>query len=80
MDRDVIGQREGFTLRLARAEDGEAYYEQNYCPLDREVARLTGCKTAFSREEVLDNGRYADDILMAMLEDEWREMAGGSGA
>ncbi len=53
MDKDVIGQREGFTLRLARVEDGEAYYAQNYCPLDQEVARLTGCKTAFSREEVL---------------------------
>ena len=28
------------------------YYEQNYCPLDKEVARLTGCKEVFTKEEV----------------------------
>ncbi|MDO5400519.1 MAG: GNAT family protein [Eubacteriales bacterium] len=43
----------GFTLRPARAEDAEAYYLQNYCPLDPEVARLTGSKAVFTREEVI---------------------------
>ena len=45
--------KDGFTMRLARAEDAEEYYAQNYCPLDPEVARLTGCKPAFAREEVV---------------------------
>lgn len=45
--------KDGFSLRLARAEDAQAYYEQNYCPLDPQVARLTGCKEVFTEEEVL---------------------------
>ena len=45
--------KDGFTMRPARAEDAEEYYAQNYCPLDPEVARLTGCKPAFAREEVV---------------------------
>ena len=32
----------GFVLRSARREDAEAYYRQNYCPLDPESARRTG--------------------------------------
>lgn len=43
---------DGFLLRSARIEDAEAYYTQNFSPLDAEVARLTGCKAAFSREEI----------------------------
>ena len=46
-------EKDGFVLRPARTEDAEHYYRQNYCPLDPEVARLTGCKTHFTREEVL---------------------------
>lgn len=45
--------KNGYTLRPARGEDAENYYLQNYCPLDPEVARLTGCKEHFTREEVL---------------------------
>lgn len=52
MNIDVIGEKEGYVVRLARIEDVTAYYEQNYCPLDREAARLTGCKESFTREEV----------------------------
>ena len=39
-------------MRLAQAEDVDHYYEQNYCPLDKETARLTGCKETFTKEEV----------------------------
>lgn len=46
-------KKDGFTLRLAEPEDAEGYYVQNFCPLDQEVARLTGCKPEFSREEVV---------------------------
>lgn len=44
----------GFTLRPAQAADAENYYQQNYNPLDPEVARLTGCKEVFSRDEVVN--------------------------
>ena len=52
MDKNIIGKKDGFIIRLAKAEDVTAYYEQNYCPLDKEVARLTGCKESFTKEEV----------------------------
>ena len=51
MNVENIGQKDGYSIRLARADDATAYYEQNYCPLDKEVARLTGCKEAFTKEE-----------------------------
>lgn len=49
---EIIGTKDGFVIRRAREEDMEAYYSHNYCPLDPEVARLTGSKAAFTREEV----------------------------
>lgn len=52
MNINVIGEKDGYVVRLARMEDLAEYYEQNYCPLDREAARLTGCKESFTREEV----------------------------
>ena len=53
MNVENIGQKDGYSIRLARADDATTYYEQNYCPLDKEVARLTGCKEAFTKEEVM---------------------------
>lgn len=52
MKKGVIGEKDGFVIRLAKAEDAADYYEQNYCPLDKEVARLTGCKEQFAKDEV----------------------------
>ena len=53
MKRQKSWRREdGFLLRPGKQEDAVAYYSQNYCPLDGEAARLTGCKTTFTREEV----------------------------
>lgn len=49
---NIIWEKDGFMMRLAREEDMDNYYEQNYCPLDKEIARLTGCKEVFTREEV----------------------------
>ena len=46
-------ERDGYLLRPACEEDAESYFEQNFNPLDPEVARLTGCKASFTREEVL---------------------------
>lgn len=53
MKQSILGGKAGYLMRRARPEDAECYYLQNYCPLDRETARLTGCKEAFTREEVL---------------------------
>lgn len=55
----------GFVLRSARREDAEAYYRQNYCPLDPEIARLTGCRPEFFHDEVTG-------FFLACLEDESR--------
>lgn len=52
MSKNPEWNKDGFTIRLARAEDVNNYYEQNYCPLDKEVARLTGCKEVFTEDEV----------------------------
>ena len=62
-----IGQtweKDGFLLRPARYEDAEEYFSQNFNPLDPEIARLTGCKEAFTRDEVVSFFRQcveADD-------------------
>jgi hypothetical protein len=33
--RNQTWQKDGFTIRLAKASDVDDYYFQNYCPLDR---------------------------------------------
>ena len=53
MDKNIRWEKDGYVLRLAEAADAEAYYLQNFHPLDKEAARLTGCKESFTREEVL---------------------------
>lgn len=46
-------EKDGFVLRLAKIEDAEQYYEDNCNPLDAQIARLTGCKSEFSHDEVV---------------------------
>lgn len=58
-------RKDGYTIRLAEAEDVTDYFEQNYCPLDKEMARLTGCKEVFTKEEVTS-------FFLKSLEDEDR--------
>lgn len=48
-----VWEKAGYTLRLARREDAEAYYAQNFAPLDPEAARMTGSQAQFTREEVV---------------------------
>ncbi len=52
MSKDYLWEKDGYLIRPASAENVNAYYQQNYCPLDKEVARLTGCKEVFAEEEV----------------------------
>lgn len=53
MNKDFRWEKNGFVLRTAKAEDTENYFLQNYCPLEKETARLTGCKEEFTKDEVL---------------------------
>ncbi len=54
MNINIIGEKDGYILRTAQKEDAENYYQQNYNPLDPEVARLTGCKSSFTHDEVVN--------------------------
>jgi RimJ/RimL family protein N-acetyltransferase len=53
MEKYPTWERDGFLIRPAEPEDAENYFLQSYCPLEKEVARLTGCKEVFSKEEVV---------------------------
>ena len=52
MNNNILSERNGFIIRPANADDAINYFEQNYCPLDKEAARLTGSKEIFTKEEV----------------------------
>ena len=42
-------EKDGYILRPAQRKDAENYYQQNYNPLDPEIARLTGSKPYYTR-------------------------------
>lgn len=46
-------EKDGYVLRLAKKEDALDYYQNNFNPLDIEVARFTGSKTSYTQEEVV---------------------------
>lgn len=52
MNTEILGKKDGYIIRLAKIQDATNYYEQNFCPLDKEVARLTGSKEVYTKEEV----------------------------
>lgn len=56
MKTEQVWEQGGYMLRSARWEDAEDYYAQNFCPMEPEIARLTGSRTDFSRDEVVDFG------------------------
>ncbi|MDH6368093.1 MULTISPECIES: GNAT family protein [unclassified Breznakia] len=60
-----IASKDGYTIRLATQQDALNYYQQNYCPLDKDVAYYTGCKEMFTKDEVIS-------FFMKSLEDENR--------
>ncbi|MGN0335523.1 MAG: GNAT family N-acetyltransferase [Lachnospiraceae bacterium] len=53
MSQNIKWEKDGYIIRPALESDAENYYIQNYDPLDKEVARLTGCKETFTKEEVV---------------------------
>ena len=46
-------EHDGYTLRPARREDGADYYRAGFAHMDPEVARLTGSKASFTKDEVV---------------------------
>lgn len=62
---NAVWEKDGYTLRLAKKEDAENYYSQNFNPLDSDVARFTGCKPDFTHDEVVN-------FFLACIEDEER--------
>ena len=67
---DMYWEKDGFILRPATQEDAQAYYHTNFAPLDPEIARLTGSKSHFTREEVVNffmQCREADDRMDFLL-------------
>lgn len=46
-------ERNGYTLRPARREEGDAYFRAGFDPMDPEVVRLTGSKASFTKDEVV---------------------------
>ncbi|HAH92383.1 GNAT family N-acetyltransferase [Dielma fastidiosa] len=65
MNTEILGKKDGYIIRLAKIQDATNYYEQNFCPLDKEVARLTGSKEVYTKEEV-------ENFFLRSLEDDDR--------
>lgn len=65
MNTEILGKKDGYIIRLAKIQDLTNYYEQNFCPLDKEVARLTGSKEVYTKEEV-------ETFFLRSLEDDDR--------
>lgn len=51
---DRSWQYQGYIMRPAKAEDANPYYDQNYCPLDKEIIRMTGSREYYTKEEVVE--------------------------
>ena len=65
MNTEILGKKDGYIIRLAKIHDATNYYDQNFCPLDKEVARLTGSKEVYTKEEV-------ETFFLRSLEDDDR--------
>ena len=52
MNEEILTSKDGYIIRLAKKEDFTNYYRENFCPLDKNIVRLTGGKEEFSEEEI----------------------------
>ena len=68
MEEMMLYEKDGYVIIKAMKEDVEAYYEQNFNPLDEEVARLTGTRKEFTKEEIVS-------AFMRFVEDEERSFS-----
>ena len=53
MEREIIYQKDGYTLRLTQKEDAMEYYENNFNPIDPDIVRLTGSQSSYTQDEVV---------------------------
>lgn len=47
MEREIIYQKDGYTLRLTQKEDAMEYYENNFNSIDPDIVRLTGSQSSY---------------------------------
>lgn len=52
MKPNLIWQKNNFTIRFAQPSDFEPYFNNSFCPPDKEVIRLTGSKEKYTKAEV----------------------------
>ena len=52
MKPNLIWQKNNFTIRFAQPSDFEPYFNNSFCPSDKEVIRLTGSKEKYTKAEV----------------------------
>ena len=84
MITNMVAEKDGYWIRLAKAEDvTNEELKLHRLVLDvysfNPSAEKVYLKAGFKREGVLrdaimDDNKYADDILMSILEDEWRAL------
>ena len=78
MKQNVLSEKNGFLIRKACVEDATDYYEQNYCPLDSELARLTGCKEIFTKDNryfyliIAPDRKIVGESIISDIDLEWR--------
>lgn len=53
MKPEILSENDGYAIRFGVPEDVENYYIQGFGTFDPEIARLTGSKPYYSREEVI---------------------------
>lgn len=49
---DIQYKKNDYTMRLAKKDDFENYYSDNFSPVSDSIAYFTGCKKYFTRDEV----------------------------
>lgn len=79
MKSDKIWKKASYTIRIAEKKDAEMYYEHNFNPLDVQCARFTGCKSSFTKEEVMQffhSCLEAEDRYDFMILDETKQIIG----
>ena len=84
MQTASIWEFKGYTMRSSRIEDKDAYYLAGFTECDSEVARMTGSKMHYSKEEVdayfvnclNDSTRY-DFLIFLKAKTAERESAAG---
>ncbi len=84
MITNMVAEKDGYWIRLAKAEDVTneelklhrlALDVYSFNPSAEKVYLKAGFKReGVLRDAIMNGDKYADDILMSILEDEWRAL------